>query len=126
MAKNKSVRVERPASVPGSKENPSWFSRDNETSRPHEEAHARYLAAHGPEVRKQRADERFRPTPTTHEEAEAQIKRLDERLGVNVGAVKERAKLQLIISQADGQTTPPRTTRSRRTNNRRKPAATAA
>lgn len=72
-----------------------WHSRRHETSRENGDARAAYQAEHGPEARQRKADKReeTRETRTPQE----QLALLDRRLGVGVGARRERTRLQAQI-----------------------------
>lgn len=68
-----------------------WHSRRHQTADENHAATTRYQADHGPEARQDKAEAREMAragrTPTQ------QVVTLDRRLGVGVGAVKERARL---------------------------------
>ena len=68
-----------------------WFSRRHQTREAHENARARYQAAHGREARKWWAGRResLRAERSVQEQAAL----LDARLGHNTGARRERARL---------------------------------
>jgi hypothetical protein len=74
-----------------SSKKPGWHSRRHQTADAQHTATTLYQNEHGPEARQDKADarERDRATRTPAQ----QIAVLDRRLGVGVGAVKERARL---------------------------------
>lgn len=81
---------QRPSSKPK-----GWFSSKHQTSDRHREASQRNREKYNPDRRFERAGERqeARDARTSEE----QLRRLDERLGVGVGAKKERAYLQAFL-----------------------------
>ena len=64
------------------------FSRRHDTSEAHFVAQAVYRERHSPEIVAERQAERATRTPAE------QIALLDQRLGIGLGAVRERAKLK--------------------------------
>lgn len=72
-----------------------WHSRRHETSRENGDARAAYQKEHGPEARQRKADER-EETRDARSPRE-QLGLLDQRLGVGIGARRERARLQAQI-----------------------------
>ncbi len=75
------------------KEKAGWFSRRNQTSGNHRKAREEREANQSTksEMGRRRDWEAKRRAP------EEQLRRLDERLGVGIGASKERARLQALI-----------------------------
>ena len=69
-----------------------WFSRRHETSDAYNEARRKREARHSAKLSDahERAEESAKRTP------EEQLRRLDLRLGVGVGAEKERARLHAL------------------------------
>jgi hypothetical protein len=95
MAKDKSKPVTRPASKAAPK---GHFSKRHKTSEAHEVASARYKAAHGTTVRVQAANARNQRR--SQSSPKQQLAALDKRLGVGVGASKERERLNKLIKAA--------------------------
>ncbi len=71
-----------------------WFSRRHNTSEAHRTAYEAYRAEHGPDARRRKAGERT--TERDARSAREQLAILDARLGKNVGASKERDRLNVL------------------------------
>jgi hypothetical protein len=73
-----------------------WFSRKHQDNAAHSEAVQKYGKAHSKLARAEKAQ--ANAAKRTERSAAQQLKLLDERLGENVGAAKERARLQKLVN----------------------------
>lgn len=74
-----------------------WFSRRFQTSAAHDAAVGRYLSEHGREARKQKASERVEKR--SRRSPAEQLVELDRRLGKDIGAKNERARLSALAAK---------------------------
>ncbi len=73
-----------------------WYSRLHQNDDNRREARASYLAEHGPEARRRKAEERAEAR--AQRSAAEQLRILDQRFGAGQGAKRERARLKQLIN----------------------------